>query len=52
MGGGGTFPTCTIIFSDFLLVSIIFFKSSPARIFFFQKSVGERGGEVNIFSGH
>ena len=59
-GGGGPFPNCTIIFSKFLLVSIIFILLIPCWNFIFSpKIVGEREGGGGgrglgrkIFSGH
>jgi hypothetical protein len=53
MGGGGAFPTCTIIFSQFFAcVDNFFFKSSLARIFFFLKKVlasRDGGGGLTFF---
>jgi hypothetical protein len=34
--GGGTFPTCTIIFSKFFACVDIFFKNHPLLEFFFR----------------
>jgi hypothetical protein len=56
MGGGrgGPFPNCTIIFSKFLLVSIIFFLLIPCSNFIWGGGGGGGGGGLGrkIFLGN
>ena len=50
-GGGGPFPTCTVIFSKCFACVDFFEQLIPCSNFiFFPKLVGERGGEKK-FSG-